>query len=156
MATQLNFTAKAKAIENAGRKFIVIALKDASIHFDKGFDNQGFTDETLQTWKKRKGQIRSLGANTRGGRNALPNTKKTLTKSGDLRRSRRIQNQGNRGKVYYDSAYADIHNDGLMGRAWGRHSFKMPKRKFIGNSKILERRTMAKGVAIFKTALLNA
>jgi phage gpG-like protein len=153
MATKLNFTAKAVAIERNIPKFLGIAAKDAQVHFQKGFDNQGFTDENLQTWKPRKGQIRSLGASVRS---RLPNTKKTLTKTGALKRSIRIMNSGSRRiRIVSDLPYSAIHNDGLMGRAWGRHSFKMPKRQFIGNSRILERRTMAKGVAIFQTALLN-
>lgn len=156
MATKFNFKAKARAVVNTGRAFIKVGLKDASMHFDKGFDNQGFTDEVLDLWEPRQGQIRSLGANVRSGRNVSDSTRKNLEKSGNLRRSQRVINYGLKGKVFYDSKYAPIHNFGLRGMAWGKYPFTMPTRLFIAPSKLLQRRTMAKCIAMFSTAIKNA
>jgi hypothetical protein len=42
-----------------------------------------------------------------------------------------------------------------MGKAWGKYSFKMPKRKYMGNSSNLEKRTEAKIIAKVNTALMS-
>jgi phage gpG-like protein len=148
MATQLRLKEKASAIEATNRKMLQIAATDAKNHFVKSFANEGFTDETLQTWKPRKGKIRSLGAYSLG--------RKTLTKTGKLRRSISFRVGSKSATVFSNLPYSAIHNEGLTGLAWGKHSFKMPKRKFLGNSKILERRTQAKWLAQLKTAIRNA
>jgi len=145
---------KAKAVDKAFKEALEIAGNDAVLHFRKSFDNQGFTDENLEHWKPRKGQIRALGANVKGG---LVNTKKTLTKTGALKRSiHKTMLVGLRLKVVSDLVYAQIHNQGLTGKAWGKHYFKMPKRKFMGNSRKLERIQMAKILAKVNTAWKNA
>ena len=40
--------------------------------------------------------------------------------------------------------YAQIHNEGLEGKAWGKNPFTMPKRKFIGINQKLKNRIKAK------------
>jgi phage gpG-like protein len=106
----------------------------AANHFTTSFRNQGFTDESLQAWQPRKRTERS-----RMGNRAI------LVKSGRLRRSIRSKRFGFLSvKIYTDVLYAQIHNDGLMGRAFGKHSFKMPKRQFIGYSGVLNRKIIAK------------
>ena len=42
--------------------------------------------------------------------------------------------------VWSTKIYAKIHNEGLMGLAFGKYPFKMPKRKFMGDSKILDKK----------------
>lgn len=98
-------------------------------HFVRSFANQGFTDSTLEKWKPRKRDSRL----ERGKPNRA-----ILVKSGRLRRSLRRQKLGKYGVVILtDVPYAKIHNDGLMGRAWGKYPFKMPKRQFMGPSRIM-------------------
>lgn len=157
MANKFRLKQKAAAIDKAFKESITIAGKDAVAHFKKSFDHEGFTDENFSRWKPRRGQWMSVGASVRGSRGALPNTKKTLTKTGALKRSIRIAyNTGMRIMVWSNLPYSAIHNEGLTGRAWGRHSFRMPKRKFLGNSRNLERRTLAKLTAKVNTASMNA
>ena len=187
MATKLRFKEKAEAIERTYSKMLLIAATDAKAHFVKSFINEGFTDETLDKWKPRKGKLRSLGAYALG--------KKTLTKTGKLRRSIKFTIGSKSAKVYTSGViYAAIHNEGgtinkgvrygdvhhdISGRFtskthknaetgkrekahstrnvhFKKHSIQMPKRQFIGNSKILERRTQAKLIAQLKTAIRNA
>ena len=106
----------------------------AANHFTTSFRNQGFTDESLQSWQPRKRTERS-----RMGNRAI------LVKSGRLRRSIRSKRFGFLAvKIYTDVPYARIHNDGLMGRAFGKYPFKMPKRQFIGYSGVLNRKIIAK------------
>lgn len=116
----------------------------AKRHFKKGFRDEGFTDSYLDPWKevnrRKKGtraykypKKKDLGRRTRGILRGKG--------SGALMRSVDVQ------KASFDAIvigtkgieYAAIHNEGLQGKAFGKHSFKMPKRQFIGNSKQLER-----------------
>ena len=152
---EINFKAKARAVDLAFKEAIQIIAKDAVVTFKHNFDLQGFVDESLQSWKPRKNQIRSMGASVRGG---LINTKKTLTKTGALKRSIRYLSgiRGYSATVISDLPYSQIHNEGLRGNAWGRHNFQMPKRKFMGRSSRLERLSFAKIQAKINTAFRNA
>lgn len=40
--------------------------------------------------------------------------------------------------IYSDKQYANVHNQGLNAKTFGKKSFKMPKRQFIGMTKNLE------------------
>lgn len=109
------------------RVFITIMGREAVKHYKKSFRNQGFTDRSLRSW--------------RGRRNNFEPDRATLTKTGDLKRSIRVIKKTLKSvTVGSDKPYAEIHNDGLMGKAWGRHAFKMPKRQFIGPSRQLSYR----------------
>jgi len=104
----------------------------AANHFTTSFRNQGFTDESLQSWQPRKRTERS-----RMGNRAI------LVKSGRLRRSIRSKRFGFLAvKILTDVPYASVHNNGeRSGRGRG---FKMPKRQFIGYSGVLNRKIIAK------------
>jgi len=104
----------------------------AANHFTTSFRNQGFTDESLQSWQPRKRTERS-----RMGNRAI------LVKSGRLRRSIRSKRFGFLSvKILTDVPYASVHNNGeRSGRGRG---FKMPKRQFIGYSGVLNRKIIAK------------
>ena len=147
---EINFKAKALAIDVAFKAAIQIIAKDAVVTFKHNFYLQGFVDESLQSWKPRNGKLRSLGAVSRD--------KKTLTKSGKLKRSIRYVSgiNGYSAKVISDLPYSQIHNEGLRGNAWGRHNFQMPKRQFMGRSSRLERLSLSKIKSKIKTAFKNA
>jgi len=137
-------------------------------HFTKSFSEQGFTDETKESWKPRKRTERS-----RLGNRAI------LVKSGRLRRSLRSRRVGSLSvKILTDIPYAAIHNNGgviekdfdrkiLSFTSGGRfaktktrknrkeiayqqqttinaHSIRMPKRQFIGYSGVLNRKIIKK------------
>lgn len=114
--------------------FVTIMGTDAKNHFVNSFRNQGFEDETIQKWKPRKRK----SYRTRNGRVVDDTNRAILVKTGDLRRSIRVISRSYRTIVLgSDLPYAQIHNDGLNGLAYGKHPFKMPKRQFIGHSKKL-------------------
>ena len=140
-------------VDFAIKDAIAIVSRDAEQHFKKSFANEGFTDENLQKWEKRKNQIRNTGL-VRLKYNHV-NTKPTLTKTGALKNSIKIALRGNTAILRSTLPYSAIHNEGLMGKAWGKYPFKMPKRQFMGNSKSLERRSQAKFIAKINTAILN-
>lgn len=101
-------------------------------HYTRSFANQGFTDETLESWKPRKRTERSRGGN-----------RATLVKSGRLRRSLRKLKVGSLAiKILTDVPYASVHNNGE--RAGRGKGFKMPKRQFVGYSGKLNRKIISK------------
>ena len=75
-------------------------------HFDKSFRNQGFTDTTLQPWKRTKsGKRNSFGSVTR---------RAILIQSGRLRRgTRRAAITGRMVRIVNDVPYAEAHNEGV-------------------------------------------
>lgn len=99
--------------------------------FENSFTRQGFTDRRFKRWKKRKPY-----APRNEGRAILVDT-------GTLRRSIRKERVTFRQvRIVSKLPYSAIHNDGLRGKAWGRHEFTMPQRKFMGNSQKLERKML--------------
>lgn len=122
--------------------FITVMGTDAKNHFVKSFRNQGFEDDSIQRWQPRKNEI--SGGIARVRRKSL-GSRAILVKTGDLRRSVRVISKSYRSIVVgSDLPYAQIHNDGLYGNAFGKHRFKMPKRQFIGHSNKLIRQLRAK------------
>lgn len=102
----------------------------AAKHFDDSFVNEGFTYNSLWKWKHRKRPDRY--------------SHKILQDTGKLRRSIRsnVFTTKNGFEVRFKSnvVYASIHNEGLIGKAYGKHPFKMPKRQFMGYSRVLDLR----------------
>ena len=121
----------------------------AANHFTRSFSNGGFTDESFAPWKKRKRGVDTYKRSRRGdsGVKSLGIDRGILigkAGAGRLSRSIRSKRFGSlSAKIYTDVPYAKIHNNGLMGRAWGKYSFKMPKRQFIGYSGQLNRKLIA-------------
>ncbi len=107
---------------------------DAVTHFKKGFRDGGFTDETLEKWKPRKRRDRK-----RQGR-------AILVDKGHLKKSIKVVKKSfNSVTIGSRTAgdYGEVHNEGLMaGRRGGR--FKMPKRKFMGDSFALTKKLRKK------------
>ncbi|GAB3734978.1 phage virion morphogenesis protein [Spirosoma lituiforme] len=102
---------------------------EAVKHFKQSFRDEGFTDDTLEKWPdisgKRKAQKRKRNGN-------LP---PILTDTGDLGNSITGEENSQGVTISSDKAYAQRHNEGLAG---------MPKRQFMGPSKALDRKIMAK------------
>lgn len=101
-------------------------------HFKKSFEIEAFNDVNIRKWKPLKRERTRYKGN------------KILTQTGKLKNSIRARTYVGKKiwwiEAYSNVIYANIHNDGLIGKAWGKHSFKMPKRKFMGDSKLLDRK----------------
>lgn len=96
--------------------------------FKQSFRNQGFTDSSLGAWQRRK---------------VVDTGRATLVKSGALRNSVRLAYATMaKTSVISDLPYSAIHNYGQYGKAWGKHPFKMPKRKFMGVSHELNKKAL--------------
>lgn len=135
----------------------------AQNHFTMSFRNQGFTDITVDPWEKRKGRerkgrgrqfawLRHSGTDDAEGKRFKVKTvevrsvkagRAILVKSGALRRSIRVRPAGLfKAYIYSNLPYAQVHNDGLRsGRGKG---FIMPKRQFLGDSSVLNRKIISK------------
>ena len=126
-----------KALENA---VVEIGNTDKNF-FVENFRKQGFDDKSVQKWKPRK----RTTYKTKSGKLVDDTTRAILVKEGDLRRSIiRVPNRAAMSvKIQTNLDYAKIHNEGLMGKAFGKHPFKMPKRQFIGDSYNLNEKVKA-------------
>ena len=126
-----------KALENA----VVEIGNTAKNFFVENFRKQGFDDKSVQKWKPRK----RTTYKTKSGKLVDDTTRAILVKEGDLRRSIiRVPNRAAMSvKIQTNLDYAKIHNEGLMGKAFGKHPFKMPKRQFIGDSYNLNEKVKA-------------
>lgn len=103
--------------------------------FLDSFRRKGFTDFNLKRWIPRRKRL------AKGRVSATLIEPATLIKTGKLRRSIRVTpTTFRKTRIFTNLVYAAIHNFGLQGKAWGKHPFKMPERKFLGNSKVLERK----------------
>jgi len=97
------------------------ALKDIKIElvdeFDRNFERKAFFDG--DPWDEPKKD---------------PNIGSILNRSGRLRNSIHAELNQSEHQISFtsDTPYADIHNSGGEGLAWGKHPFTMPKRQFIG------------------------
>ena len=135
-----------KQAEQKARKALEAAIVDvgntAKVFFVESFRKQGWDDKSVQKWKPRK----RTTYKTKSGKVVDDTTRAILVKEGDLRRSI-IRNPANRAalsiKISTNLDYAKIHNDGLMGKAFGKHPFNMPKRQFMGDSYNLNEKVKA-------------
>lgn len=122
-------------IFKAQKRTLPIKLgKTAKNFFLDTFRRSGFTDFNFKRWVPRRKRL------PKGRTSPTQIEESNLTKTGKLKRSIRVRPATFRlTRVFTDLIYAAIHNFGLQGLAFGKHSFKMPERKFIGNSKVLEK-----------------
>lgn len=133
-----------RGLQKIGKKAKRIVGTEAKKHFRKSFREQGFTDTAKTAWEKRK--------NDRSPRDI---GRAILVDSGNLRDSVEILRQTKSTvEVGSKEKYAAIHNEGLEGKAWGKHPFKMPKRQFVGNSAKLHKKMIGKLEKELKKALL--
>jgi phage gpG-like protein len=88
--------------------------------FDDSFQREGFIDKRVNKWKPRR-----FNDKTKGSR-------KTLVKSGRLRRSLRMRTLVNSVIISTNVPYAQIHNEG--GRVQGSFTVRAHRRKTKGGS----------------------
>jgi phage gpG-like protein len=104
----------------------VISVEAEAFHEDN-FQNEGFTDRSLQKWPARKPSKKETK------RRALLVKTTALKKAATKGRV-----SGNQVDFIFPSTYMGVHNEG--GRAGRGKGFDMPKRQFVGKSHELEQR----------------
>ena len=122
---------KAELHDLAVRDAPVIIGKVATDHFKESFQNEGFTDQTLNPWKevKRRQNPKITGAKA---------SRKILTgDTGDLGESIKYRTIPGAAVIYSDKAYAEAHNEGTTTAGRGNKT-TIPKRQFIGESATLD------------------
>ena len=113
------------------RTLPVILGKEAKNFFLDSFRRMGFTDFNLKRWIPRRKRL------IKGRTSPTLTEPATLIKRDRLRSSIRVSPTTFRiTKIFTNLRYAAIHNFGLQGLAFGKNPFKMPERKFIGNSRV--------------------
>lgn len=120
----------------------VIAVEAERIHAEN-FKAESFIDEPPEKWPARK------------KRDKNPARRALLVKTGTLK-GHALKGRVRTGAVefVFPLAYERVHNEGLMaGRGKG---FKMPKRQFVGESKVLTRRINAKVQKLIDQHLKNS
>jgi phage virion morphogenesis protein len=129
MTLRESINRKIRNLKDAKRNIPVLVSNNSKNFFLQSFRNQGFTDNSLEKWQKRDNRSRR-----NSGRAILVDT-------GALRRSIKVsQSSFNKIVITSNLPYASVHNYGLKaGRGRG---FKMPKRKFMGNSKKLNQQNI--------------
>lgn len=117
------------------RKTLPVQLGNlAKNHFTRSFDQGGFTDTKLSRWQPRR---KRLG---KGKFSATQTERANLTKEGTLKRSVKILRVSFPKTIIGSRLpYSAIHNEGLPGKVFGKVPFIMPKRQYLGNSKVLEK-----------------
>lgn len=121
-AKKFNMKGLDKKVRTALETSLILIGNEAKNQFTDNFKKQGFEDKAVEPWKPRKKGEKRAG-------------RAILVKSGDLRRSihvGRINKSALSIRIMTDLKYASVHNFGE--RAGRGNGFKMPKRKFIGDS----------------------
>ncbi len=121
---QINFDRINRNLDRMATSLPILIGNAALNHSKKAFRDQGFTDDSLTAWQKRKTSNQADRRTTR--------SRAILIDSGALRRSLRVRKASFRETAIgsYGISYASRHNRGLSG---------MPKRRFVGRSKTLTR-----------------
>lgn len=127
MAKKFNFEKKIKEFQKFERTVPKRVGNIALNHFLESWDNEAFSDGSKGSdpWAKRKSKTK---------RDQVAGRRQLLVQTGALRGSMRVRPGATFRKIAvgaYGIEYASRHNRGLSG---------MPKRQFVGKSKILDRK----------------
>jgi phage gpG-like protein len=104
------------------QKLLDVVEVETENHNMRNFENEGFHGDSFDPWKPRKDKT---------------NNRKILIHTGDLKKAATTAQRSSGGIAFVmNQPYARVHNEGLKaGRGKG---FTMPKRQFIGASRILD------------------
>lgn len=122
----------AEKFKRESKKILVIAAEHAVQFFQENITGrQGFLDRKVEKWPKRKNKV-DPGRNILVGKGGGSKLYKSISRTGLTSKKVII---GIKGKA---RVYASVHNFGLRsGRGKG---FTMPKRQFMGESKVLNKK----------------
>jgi phage gpG-like protein len=115
-------------------------------HFKESFQNEGFTDKSLDKWdevKRRDSSSKWYGfsANRKNRYSEAATSRKILSgESKDLAESLDYSKIPGHVIIESDKPYAEVHNEGRKAKVFGKKEFDMPKRKFVGPSEELDKK----------------
>lgn len=118
---------------------------EAVNHYKESFQNEGFTDETLNPWKdvkRRDPKSPWYGHSGQTGKfSAARTTAKVLTgETRELQNSITYERIPGGARIKSDKPYAAVHQFGGLAKIYGKKSFNMTPRPFIGKSAVMVRK----------------
>jgi len=138
------FTGQMKKLDEfvQGDDIKTIMGVEAVNHFKESFQNEGFTDESLEKWpdvKRRNPDSPWYGHSGQTGKySAARTTAKILSgETKELQNSISYNYIASGVRITDAAPYASVHNFGEGANVYGRKPFIMKKRKFMGESKVL-------------------
>ena len=116
---------------------------EATNHYKESFDNEGFTDEQLVKWddvERRDEQSTWYGHSGQTGKfSQARTTAKILSgETGELANSLSYKHTDRGVRVTSPTAYGHVHQFGKLAKIYGKKSFQMPARPFMGKSVLLK------------------
>ncbi len=132
---------------NRSRALLPKKLANEAInHFKDNWRKQGFDDNMVKPWAKRKGQLTGFSV-TKKGKWGRDNSRAILVKKGTLKKNFFYTVEGlNRAKVVNPTPYGVYHN-------YGNPSRNLPQRKFMGRSRNLDEKSGVLIMRMIKSAL---
>lgn len=122
-------------------------IGDAAVnHFKENFDKEGFVDDQLKPWKEVKRRQKEStwyefdASKPPKYRSTKRGKDKILKDTNHLQDSIDYETKQHKVIIYSDLPYAAVHNYGQNAKIFGKKSFKMPKRQFIGRSRQLDKK----------------
>lgn len=117
---------------------------EAVNHFRESFQNQGFTDETLNPWKdvKRRDPASPwYGHSGQTGRfsNARTTAKILSGETRELQNAITYRRIPGGARIVNEKPYASVHQYGGRAKIYGKKEFQMTPRPFMGKSAVLVR-----------------
>lgn len=115
---------------------------EAVNHFKESFQNEGFTDETLNPWKdvKRRDPASAwYGHSGQTGKfsNARTSAKVLSGETRELQNSITFDHIAYGARIKSDKPYAAVHQFGGPAKIYGKKEFQMTPRPFMGRSAVL-------------------
>ena len=117
---------------------------EAVNHFQGSFDNEGFTDKTVQPWEdveRRDSDSPWYGHSGQTGNfSQARTTAKILTgETRELRNSIFYTPTGTGVRITSPTGYGRVHQFGLPAKIYGKTTFQMTPRPFMGKSVLLKK-----------------
>lgn len=112
-------------------------------HFKGSFDNEGFTDEKLEKWQDVKRRDESSAWHGHSGQTGKFSQARTVAKilsgeTGELANSLSFKHTDQGVRITSPTEYGSVHQFGKMAKIYGKKSFQMPARPFMGKSVLLK------------------
>lgn len=120
-----------------------IAGVEAVNHFKSSFDNQGFTDKTLEPWedvKRRDQDNQWYGHSGQTGKFSQARTSAKILsgETGELADGIYYRYTDTGVRITSPTAYGRVHQFGMQAMIYGKKAFQMIARPFMGKSVLLK------------------
>ncbi|WP_165043747.1 phage virion morphogenesis protein [Dysgonomonas sp. ZJ709] len=116
--------------------------REALSHFKESFTNEGFTDETLEPWQdvKRRDEDSDWYGHSSTGRFSDARTSANILtgETSVLQKGLSYKLTDTGARITSVTGYGRVHQFGLYAKIYGKTTFQMPTRPFMGYSAVLE------------------